>query len=205
MNNTDILNKLLVDINNLYNYANENDLFSKLSNYENENIELKNNVETLKTEIKILNNTINESKEENFLLKQKIENLELEIINKNDIINKNIEETQNFSKVSYTQQLTKQISELSDIIKNLENQLKKNKNDKLEYIENIKRLENELKLKSESDDIESIDINGYELLLYKNNYYLKNNNTNELYDIKNKKPNKLVGIIKSSGKVKFNN
>ena len=62
-----------------------------------------------------------------------------------------------------------------------------------------------LKLKSESDDIESIDINGYELLLYKNNYYLKNNNTNELYDIKNKKPNKLVGIIKSSGKVKFNN
>jgi predicted RNase H-like nuclease (RuvC/YqgF family) len=176
MNNTDILNKLLTDINNLYNYTNENnlsDLFSKINHFENENTELKN----------------------------KIEKLELEIINKNDIINKNIEETKNFKKVSYTHQLTKQISELSEIIKDLENQLKKNKNEKLEYIQKIKKLENE-KL---NNDLESIEINGYELLLYKNNYYLKNNNTNELYNIKNKKPDKIVGIINSSGKVKFNN
>lgn len=48
------------------------------------------------------------------------------------------------------------------------------------------------------------DQNGYELMLYKKKYYLRDLETNELYDIINNKPNNIVGLINSSGKVKFN-
>jgi len=52
------------------------------------------------------------------------------------------------------------------------------------------------------DDFE--DINEYELITYKKKYYLRNLETNELYSIKNNKPEIVVGLITSSGKVKFN-
>ena len=48
------------------------------------------------------------------------------------------------------------------------------------------------------------DINGYELLVYKNKYYLRDLETSELYDIVNNKPNHIVGLINSKSKVKFN-
>jgi hypothetical protein len=48
------------------------------------------------------------------------------------------------------------------------------------------------------------DINGYELIMYKNNYYLRDLETSEIYDIKNNKPNQIVGLINSRGKFKFN-
>ena len=216
MNNIEIFNKLLININDLYNYSNDNNLinlFTELNNFQNENVELKKKLSILESENINLNNIIIEYKKENIILYNNIKKKELEIINKDNTINQFIEDNKNFKKVSYTQQLTKQISELTEFIKDLEIQLKKYKNDKLENVEYIKNLENELKelklnnkeLKLDNIDYESIDIDGYELLSYKNNYYLKNDITNELYNIKNRKPYKIIGIIKPSGKVKFNN
>ena len=216
MNNIEIFNKLLININDLYNYSNDNNLinlFTELNNFQNENVELKKKLSILESENINLNNIIIEYKKENIILDNNIKKKELEIINKDNTINQFIEDNKNFKKVSYTQQLTKQISELTEFIKDLEIQLKKYKNDKLENVEYIKNLENELKelklnnkeLKLDNIDYESIDIDGYELLSYKNNYYLKNDITNELYNIKNRKPYKIIGIIKPSGKVKFNN
>ncbi len=48
------------------------------------------------------------------------------------------------------------------------------------------------------------DINGYELIVYKKKYYLRDLETNELYDILNNQPNVIVGLISTNGKVKFN-
>ena len=47
------------------------------------------------------------------------------------------------------------------------------------------------------------DINGFELLIYKKIYYLRDLETNELYDILNNKQNKKIGLI-VNGKVKLN-
>ena len=52
------------------------------------------------------------------------------------------------------------------------------------------------------DDFE--DINGFELMVYKKNYYLRDLETNEVYDILDKQPNKVVGFITSKGRMKFN-
>ena len=75
-----------------------------------------------------------------------------------------------------------------------------------------KELEKESKLQSKKKkkDKETFDldlfeeINGYELLEYKKIYYLKDLETNELYDIVNFKPNKVIGILSMNGKVKLN-
>ena len=40
--------------------------------------------------------------------------------------------------------------------------------------------------------------------MYKNNYYLRDLETSEIYDIKNNKLNQIVGLINSRGKFKFN-
>lgn len=48
------------------------------------------------------------------------------------------------------------------------------------------------------------DINGYELLIYKNVYYLRDLETNELYSIINNQPDQVVGLINSKRRVKFN-
>jgi hypothetical protein len=47
------------------------------------------------------------------------------------------------------------------------------------------------------------DIDGYELLIYKNIYYLKNEITNDIYDIIDYKPVNKVGIINEKGKIKL--
>ena len=47
------------------------------------------------------------------------------------------------------------------------------------------------------------DINGFELLQYKLNYYLRDLETNELYDINSNKPGIIIGLINGKGKVKL--
>ena len=47
------------------------------------------------------------------------------------------------------------------------------------------------------------DLNGFELLMYKSNYYLRDLETSELYDIVANKPDKIVGLINGKGKVKL--
>jgi hypothetical protein len=49
------------------------------------------------------------------------------------------------------------------------------------------------------------EINGFELMMYKKKYYLRDLETNELYSIMNNVQDKVVGFINSSGKPKFSN
>ena len=61
---------------------------------------------------------------------------------------------------------------------------------------NIKTLEEEILEKCD-------DINGFELLKYKKNYYLRNLETNELHEIIDFKPDNIIGYLTTSGKIKF--
>jgi hypothetical protein len=49
-----------------------------------------------------------------------------------------------------------------------------------------------------------IEINGYELMMYKKKYYIRDLETNQLYDIQDNKPNNIIGIYTINGKVKLN-
>jgi hypothetical protein len=89
----------------------------------------------------------------------------------------------------------KQKSEVQEepVVENLESEKPKKKNGK--------------KTQQEEDDFDPEnfeDVNGYELIVYKGGYYLRDLETNELYDIKNNGPNQVVGLINSKGRVKFN-
>ena len=134
----------------------------------------------------------------------------------------------NLTKVSIVQTLSKQVDEKNNIIRILESQLEKYKNKKVdntseketketEVVEEKPKKQNkepelvvEEKPKKQTKEIEDFDpdtfeeINGYELMMYKKKYYLRDLETNELYTILDNKQDKVVGFINSSGKPKFN-
>ena len=60
-------------------------------------------------------------------------------------------------------------------------------------------VETKKKVNSEFNVDNFEDINGFELTSYKKNYYLRDLETNELYDIYNNKPGKIVGLLNSKG------
>jgi len=156
---------------------------------------------------------------------QDIEELENKISLQNNMIKEKSDDVTNLTKVSIVQSLNKQISEKDNMIKILESQLEKFKNKKeveetkpkkeadVELIKETKpKKEADVELvqqaKPKKDDIfdpeEFDEINGYELLMYKKKYYLRDLETNELYNINDNKPNIVVGYIGTNGKPKFN-
>ena len=161
---------------------------------------------------------------------QDIEKLENKILLKDNMIKEKSDDVTNLTKVSIVQSLNKQISEKDNMIKILESQLEKFKNKKeveetketkpkkeadVELIKETKpkkdveeQVQQVKETKPKKDDIfdpeEYEDINGYELLMYKKKYYLRDLETNELYNINDNKPNIVVGYIGTNGKPKFN-
>jgi hypothetical protein len=69
--------------------------------------------------------------------------------------------------------------------------------------EKIKKKSKEISNESFNPD-NFIEINGYDLIMYKKKYYLRDLETNQLYDIQNNSPNKFIGIYTINGKVKLN-
>jgi hypothetical protein len=141
---------------------------------------------------------------------QDIEKLENMIKEKSDDVT-------NLTKVSIVQSLNKQISEKDNMIKILESQLEKFKNKKEaeEQVQPVKetktkkpveqQVQETITKKEDIFDPEEFDeINGYELMMYKKKYYLRDLETNELYNIMNNKPNIVMGYIGTNGKPKFN-
>jgi len=112
---------------------------------------------------------------------------------KNDELQEKCNELNNLTKVSFVQSLNKQIKELENQISKLKTPLTKEP-----IVETKKKVNSEFNV----DDFE--DINGFELTSYKKNYYLRDLETNELYDIVDNKPGKVIGLINSKGKIKFN-
>jgi hypothetical protein len=107
-------------------------------------------------------------------------------------------------------------------IKQTEPLLEKNKtvsdNEPCEKVKNSQQsiLDDSNKLCEKKQDIEPIkqkkvktkkiinDVNGFELIEYKKKHYMRDLETNELYNILDDKPNQVIGLINSKGKVKLN-
>jgi hypothetical protein len=153
--------------------------------------EIKESLESLALDM----NNYEELYQENIKLKKDLEDK----TNQYNIMEKEMkqqrEELTNMSKVSMIQSINKQLDEKNNYIKILESQLDKLKTKKTEPLE----LSNEVVFDPESFE----EINGYELLVYKKNYYLRDLETDELYSIMYNKPAKVVGLINNKGKVKL--
>ena len=119
---------------------------------------------------------------------------------KNNELKEKCEELNNLTKVSFVQSLNKQINDKNLIIQQLENQISKLKTHQIK--ESIVETKKEVNSVFNVENFE--DINGFELTSYKKNYYLRDLETNELYDIVDNKPGKIVGLLNSKGKIKFN-
>ena len=134
-----------------------------------------------------LKNNIKELNKENKHLKKQVEDLTIDVETKN-------EDLANFKKVSYIQSMSKQLTDKDNYIKILEHQLNKQKsNDILDKEPSIKS--NKVKVLTAPE--------GYEYFEYNDDKFLKDLETNKLYSIYENKPDAMVGVIKSSGKIKF--
>jgi predicted nucleic acid-binding Zn-ribbon protein len=137
----------------------------------------------------------------------KIKCVELETEN-NELKSKlqtSTDECSNLNKVSFVRSLSKEIDDKNKHIKMLESQLEKLKNIKKEVniVSNDEHKPEHKSISNEFNEEEFNEIDGFELIMYKKNYYLKNTN-NEIFNIVNYKPNVIVGTINSKGKIKLN-
>jgi len=124
------------------------------------------------------------------------------------------DEIVNLTKVSMLQSVNKQLNEKTNYIQILEGQLEKLRIKQDIKIHEEPELETSVSQEKEEVEIEETklefdpdnfeEVNGFELLVYKKNYYFRDLETNELYDIDDNKPSKIVGLINSKGKPKFN-
>lgn len=206
-----------------------NDLFTSMDLIKSFS-ELKNRVEELET----LNNELtNELEQKNKELDNFKNKYNSDISIKNNELKDKTEEISRFTKISLIQQMDKQLQDKINYIKILESQLEKYKNPKpsvspklfetltesnpvieldsepVEEQPKKKKLKNnEEQDESTNEDIfnpdEFEDINGFELIVYKKKYYLRDLETNEIYGIKDNQPDEIVGLINSKGRVKFN-
>jgi hypothetical protein len=116
---------------------------------------------------------------------------------KNNELKEKCEELKNFTKVSFVQALNKQLNDKNLIIQQLEKEILKLK------IKESDKQTIEFKEIKHFDPNHFEDINGYELTSYKKKYYLRDLETNELYNIVNNKPDKIIGLLSSKGKIIF--
>jgi len=152
-----------------------------------------------------------------------LENENNDFKNKNDqliaSLNDLNEELNSLKKVSLMLNFNKQLKEKDTIITNLENEIRNIKNNLDKKIEmksevDIKtKSEVDIKTKSEADIKTNIVVNedkkkkkpkNCEIIKYKLTEYLLNNDTNEIFELNDKKLLESIGILKN-GKVKFYN
>ena len=145
---------------------------------------------------------IKELEHTNSLFKKEIQEKDKIINNLMKEVKEKGDDVSNLTKVSMVQNLNKQLNEKINYITILESQLDKLKNPPKKIVENDSINDIIKDIVFNPDEFE--DINGFELMMYKNKYYLRDLETNELYTITNNKPDKIVGFINTKGKPKFN-
>lgn len=174
-----------------------------LSNQINKlNLELESNI----TEIKQKNEEIN-----NFTKVSIIKNITKQLEDKNSYIQILESQIEKFKKNPHTDKLidseeSKIIKEVIIIKKDIEQPFIKEKVKKKSVQpekESSTKIIEEYKNDSFNPD-DFIEINGFELMVYRKKYYLRDLETNQLFDIKDNKSNKFVGIYTTNGKVKLN-
>jgi hypothetical protein len=115
------------------------------------------------------------------------------------------------NKVSYVRSLSVELQSKNNLIKQLESQLEKYKtknNDNNHNKEEMNTNDSKKDKYSKEEEFKTYEFNidnyeeidNYELIKYKNKYYLKDNNNN-VYSILNNNPYLLVGTINNKGKV----
>ena len=219
----DNLTKLTLLINEIYEFSNEGNLVNTFQNIINKSNKLKEENELLKKELQ---------EKDNIILKINTD-YNNNIENKNKEISLKSQELENLSKVSLIVSMNKELDTKKKYIEILESQLEKCRRthsntatDSLvlndspkhtlvdntiieEYTNTVEvevPVEKKVKKKKNKDfDPDNFEeINGYELIIYKKKYYLRDLETDELYDIVENKPNIIVGLITPNGKPKFN-
>ena len=117
-----------------------------------------------------------------------------------------MDECSNLNKVSYVKSLSNQLMERNQYIVQLEAQINKSKPSRSSQSTQPSQptCEPTQPTCEPFDEDKYQEIDGYELLKYKNNYYLKNIKTNDLYNIKEYQANEVVGKITLKGKIKLN-
>lgn len=136
-----------------------------------------------------------------------------ELNKKNKELSSKNEELSNLTKVSYIQSISKQLTEKDNQISQLENQINKLRKmvEVIEVTPIIESVEEPIKESVEEhveekefdpDNFEEIE--GYELIMYKKNYYLKDLENLTIHTIINDTVGDEVGYINSSGKIKLN-
>lgn len=187
MNDLKQLNTLISQVYNLSKKISNSNNFETLSDT---NTDLLNKINFLEDELS------NKNKElDNFRNKY-----DQDIKIKNNELKEKCEELNNLTKVSFVQSLNKQINDKNLIIQKLENQINKLKTSQNK--EPVVEIKKEINTEFNIDNFE--DVNGFELTFYKKIYYLRDLETNELYDIVDFKPGKIIGLLNSKGKIKFN-
>jgi hypothetical protein len=161
--------------------------------------ELQHSLETLEMDI----NKYEELRQENIRLKKDLDEKTILYNTMEQEMKQQRDELTNMSKVSMIQSINKQLDEKINYIKILESQLDKLRPKKSEPIEAPREPPIEAPREAPFDPDNFEEINGYELLVYKKNYYLRDLETDELYSIQDNKPNKVVGLINNKGKVKL--
>lgn len=186
-----------------------------------------NNIYELSSSFSLYEEYVNLQNKVDLLMNQNIK-LTKELNDKNKELQTKNEELCNLTKVSYIQSISKQLTEKDTHISQLENQINKLRKmveqvkpleefkesvdeakpleEVKESVEEVKPLEEQVNVQGsiEFDPDNFDEIEGYELIMYKKNYYLKNINKLTVYTIIDNNIGDKVGIINSSGKVKLN-
>ena len=187
MNDLKQLNAL---ISQVYNLSKKISNSNNLESLTDTNNDLLNRINILEEEL------VNKSNEFDDLKKKYDYDMKI----KNNELKEKCDELNNFTKVSFVQSLNKQINDKNLIIQQLENQISKLKTSQTK--EPVVETKKEINIEFNVDNFK--DVNGFELTTYKKNYYLRDLETNELYDIVDYKPGKIIGLLNSKGKIKFN-
>jgi hypothetical protein len=187
MNDLKQLNTLISQVYSLSKKINNSNNFETLADT---NTDLLSKIETLEEEL------LNKTKELDDFKNKYDHDMRI----KNNELKEKCDELNNLTKVSFVQSLNKQINDKNLIIQKLENQISKLKT--FQNKEPVVEIKKEINIEFDVDNFE--DVNGFELTIYKKKYYLRDLETNELYDIVDNKPGKIIGLLNSKGKIKFN-
>ena len=206
-------NELYKKLDTVYKNINFEQLYDKIYNLTQEN---NNN-------IILINQLKDEINKKDLLLKEK----ESELKNYNKVsmiqnINKQLVEKQNYittlenqiEKLKNSKLEIKIDSPINSKLGNSKNNVVENsENSKLDNSKNsiVENSENSKLKNSKNNMLENVfdpdnftDINGYELIIYRRKYYLKDLETGEIYNIVNNMPSSVIGIILPNGKIKLN-
>lgn len=150
--------------------------------------------------------TLNDKYKQTILICQELEKENKILQEKLKICN---DQYSDLNKVSYVRSLSVELQNKNNYIKQLESQIDKNRSIKQPDSNSIEKELEKMRARQEEYKAYKFNIDDYEesnefdLVKYKNIYYLKDVSSNRVFSILNNKPYLLVGVINNKGKVEL--